>query len=348
MQILITTASGTLDVTNLVPTVKCSGDYQQAARSLNFSVVASAADDSVPVVDCPLGAGVQLREGGTVPFDGFIVSRTKSTQESTLQLSCFDRGLYLKRNKKSYQFTAATPEAITAKVAADFGITVGTLAKTGVPITRIFDRASIYDIIATAYTLASRTTKQAYHIGFRGAKLYVTVKEPDDRTLIICGKSNLIEASTTESIENMVNAVAIYDADGKFVRTVENAEAIQLYGRMQDALKQTETDDQAAQAQKLIDAGGVSQKITVDCLGNAANVTGGTVVVQEPYTGLYGLFYIDSDVHEWKRGQYYNKLVLNFKAMMDEKEAGSLPNASGKKTASPASQVENIYIHKPK
>lgn len=53
------------------------------------------------------------------------------------------------------------------------------------------------------------------------------------------------------------------------------------------------------------------------------------MVVREPYTGLYGLFYIDSDTHEWKRGQYYNKLTLNYNRIMDEQEAGSLPNASG-------------------
>lgn len=76
----------------------------------------------------------------------------------------------------------------------------------------------------------------------------------------------------------------------------------------------------------------MKQTITVDCLGNTANTAGGSVVVREPYTGLYGLFYIDSDVHEWKRGQYYNKLTLNYKRMMDEQEAGSLPNAGGEST----------------
>ena len=341
MQIRITTAKGTYDVTNLVPTVKWSGDYQQAARALDFSVLASASDKSIPVVDCPLGAGVQLLNSGKALFDGFIVSRTKSTEASKIELSCYDRGLYLKRNKASYKFSAATPEAITAKIAADFGFTVGAVAITGVPVSRIFDGTSLYDMMATAYTLAGRTTKKAYHIGFRGAKLYVTVKEPNDRTLIIRGGSNLIAASTSESIEKMVNAVAIYDANGNHVRTVENADTIKLYGRMQEALKQSKTDDKASEAQKLLDDNGVSQKITVDCLGNTANVTGGSVVVQEPYTGLYGLFYIDSDVHEWKRGNYYNKLVLNFKAMMDEKEAGSLPNASGSNTAD---QSDFAYI----
>ena len=85
------------------------------------------------------------------------------------------------------------------------------------------------------------------------------------------------------------------------------------------------------------------QKIIVNSLGNLANITGGTVVVREPYTGVYGLFYIDADVHTWKLGQYYNKLTLNFKNIMDEQEAGSLPNKDGGKTKGATWE----YLYKP-
>ncbi len=101
---------------------------------------------------------------------------------------------------------------------------------------------------------------------------------------------------------------------------------------MQDYLKQPEKEDVTAQAKKLIDDNGEVQKITLNNLGNIANVTGGTVVVREPYTGLYGQFFIDSDVHTWKNGIYLNKLVVNFKNMMDEKDVGALPNKTGSKT----------------
>ena len=105
---------------------------------------------------------------------------------------------------------------------------------------------------------------------------------------------------------------------------------------MQNVLKQADGEDTASKAQKLLDENGVEQKITVNNLGNAANLTGGTVVVREPYTGLYGLFYIDGDTHTWKNGLYLNKLVLNFKNIMDEQEAGSLPNGDGSKTSGTA------------
>lgn len=50
-------------------------------------------------------------------------------------------------------------------------------------------------------------------------------------------------------------------------------------------------------------------------------------MLQEPVTGLYGLCWIDSDTHTWKGGVYTTKLVLNFRNLMDEAEAGKLPDA---------------------
>lgn len=47
-------------------------------------------------------------------------------------------------------------------------------------------------------------------------------------------------------------------------------------------------------------------------------------MLDEPYTGLYGLFFIEADTHTWKNGLYFNKLTLNLKAVMDEKETGEL------------------------
>lgn len=344
LQLIIQSGEKSTNAAPFCPSIRWSGEYRQAARTLSFSLLSSSTDPTIPTIDCPLGASVKLIVGGDVLFDGYIISRTKSTEGNTIDMTCYDRGFYLKRNKAMYKFTAQTPEAIAAQLCTDFGITLGYAAPTGVAISRIFYGGSdtLYSIMQTAYTLAAKTTGKAYHIGFRGDKLYITVKEPDHRTLILQGGSNLITASTTESIENAVTTVQIYSADDTLIRTVEDAERKKLYGRLQEIVKQSKDDDKASEAQKLLDNGGVEQKITVNSLGNIANVTGGTVVVQEPYTGIYGLFYIDSDTHEWKRGQYYNKLTLNFKAIMDEKEAGSLPNATGSKTG--GNQVANGYV----
>lgn len=334
LKLLIKSSGGTTDVSQLAQTITWAGDYQQCARSLDFGLISSPTDKDIPVVKCSLGDAVSLYQDSAELFEGWVFTRQKSTDGKTIDIGCFDRGIYLKNNEASYKFTNTTPEAVTKKVAADFGIAVGEIAVTGFKFNRNFLGETLYNIIDTSYTLASAKTKKKYHIVFKGTKLCVVEKKVTDSTLIIEGGSNLMDATMSESIEDMVNQVVIYDKNDKLVKTVKNAEAIKLYGVMQNYLKQSDSEDTAAKAQKLLDDNGVEQKITINNLGNIANVTGGTVVVREPYTGLYGLFYIDSDTHTWKNGLYLNKLVVNFKNIMDEQEAGALPNATGNKTAS--------------
>jgi hypothetical protein len=333
IQLLIKTGSGTVDANQLAPTITWSGDYQQCARSLNFGILSSPIDKNITSVKCDLGSAVTLIQDNTELFQGHIFTREKSTSGNTIDIECFDQGIYLKRNETTYKFTNTTPEAVTRKVAADFGIPVGEIAVTGFKFSRNFIGCDLYNIIETSYTLASRKNKKKYHIIFHGGKLCVVEKKVTDNTLVIEGGVNLMDATMSDSIENMVNQVAIYDKNDKLVKTVKNAEAVKLYGLMQNYIKQSDGEDTAAKAQKLLDDNGIEQKITVNNLGNIANVTGGTVVVHEPYTGVYGLFYIDADTHTWKNGLYLNKLTLNLKNIMDEKEVGSLPNATGKKTA---------------
>ncbi|MBC8547495.1 hypothetical protein H8711_11220 [Clostridiaceae bacterium NSJ-31] len=319
MELYLANESGGYDVTGLVSTVSVSGDYQQIARTLQASLLSFPTDSRVPEVDCPVGSAVRLTHEGETLFDGYVISRTKSTAANTIDLTCYDRGFYLKRIRTAKKVVDAAPEAVVAELCGEYGIDTGGLAATGVTVSRKFLGQTLYEIIATLYTIAGRTTGEKYHIGFDGDRLCVRAKGPSGRVTVIRGDSNLMDASVTESVENMVNSVAIYNQDGLLQSTVQREGAVQLYGLMQEYLQQA--NDAQTQAESMLSED-PEQKITVNCLGDPSLVTGGCAIVREPYTGLYGLFYIDSDTHTWKNGQYYNRLVLNFKAMMDEKEVG--------------------------
>lgn len=328
LKLILNNKDGTLDISQLTQNIVWSGDYQQCSRSLNFSLLSSPVDNNIPAVKCELGNAVTLMQDNVLLFEGFVFSRQKSTDGNLIDISCYDRGFYLKKNKSSYKFTNTTPEAIAKRVAADYGFEVGEIATTGFKLSRNFLGTSLYEIIQTAYTLASASNKKKYLTVFRGSKLCVIEKKITNTTLVVEGGSNLINTSTSESIENMINQVGIYSEKDKLIRTIKNENAIKLYGVMQDYLQQQQGVDSGKEAQKLLDENDVNQKITIENLGNIANVTGGTVIVHEPYTGLYGLFYIDSDTHSWKNRLYLNKLVVNFKNIMDKKEVGSIPNKS--------------------
>lgn len=328
----ISNGTATTDITQLVQTVTWSGDYQQCARTLEIGLTASPFDLSIPAVSCNLGDIISFYQNDKQLFYGYVFTLQKDTESSVIAVTCYDRGIYLKRNEGTYKFTSMTPEAIAKRVCADFGIEVGSFAVTDIKISRNFVGVSLYGILQTAYTLATESTGEKYMVRFDGQKCSVVKKAVTDQTLVVEGGSNLISASTTDSIANLINQVAIYNGDDKLIGTQKDSESIRLYGLFQNYLKQADGDNATAKAKKIIADNGVSQKITINCNGNIANIAGGTVVIREPYTGLYGLFYIDSDIHTWKRGQYYNKLVVNFRNIMDEQEVGQLPNKDGSKT----------------
>lgn len=334
LSLIVTGQSGSFDVMPLAKQVTWAGSYQQGARKLSFDLISSPYDQTVKAPDLSPGNAVSFFQDSALLFSGMIVSREKATGSSTITASCYDKGFYLLKNQGVYQFLAQTPAAIARRVCSDFGIAVGTLAASSTAVTRNFIGVTLYKIIMTAYTLAAQQDGKAYQIRFFGDKLDVVEIKENDQTLILeCGV-NLQSASATDSIENTVTQVAVYNTDNKVVKTVRNEELIPLYGVIQRAVRQSDGEDAGAEAQKLLDDNGLSQTITVENLGNVACITGNTVVVKEPYTGLYGLFWITSDSHVWKDGQYYNKLSLSYKRLMDEQEAGSLPNKSGSKTAS--------------
>ena len=324
MNIQITTSAGTTDITQLVKTVSWSGDYKQCARTLDFGLLSSVTDKNIPVIPCPLGAGISLSHDGKERFSGHIFTRQKSTEGSIIDLTAIDGGLYVKRNKASYNFTKMTPEAITKRVCSDFGITVGELAATGVILDRNFVTVTLYQIIQTVYTLASEQTGEQYQIRFEGAALSVVEKGVNSETVVITGGSNLMTATVTESIEKLINQVQVVDKSGKVISSKGDSELISLYGLLQEQISQNDKDDMAAKVDKLLADNGATQKITLNNLGDVRCITGNSVVVREPYTGLYGLFYIDSDTHTWKNGLYLNKLVVNYRRIMDEQEAGSV------------------------
>ncbi|MDF2511003.1 MAG: hypothetical protein K0S04_869 [Herbinix sp.] len=334
MSLSISVANGSkiVDITKLVPTITWSGEYQSCARTLEFGIVSSSTDKNVPAVPCELGSIVTFKQDNRTLFVGYIFERQMDTGNSIINIICYDRGIYLKRNEGTYECPGMTPETIVKEICTNFGISMGSVAATGVKITRNFIGVSLYKIIQTAYTLAAEVTGKNYMIRFAGADLTVIEKALDDKTIIIEGGSNLMSASISESISNMINQVTIYNSNDKLIGTQRDTEAIKLYGLMQSYMSQADGEDVTNKAKMLISENGISQKISVNNLGNLANITGGTVVVREPYTGKYGLFYIDADVHTWKSGQYYNKLTLNFKNIMDEQEAGALPNKDGSKT----------------
>lgn len=314
------------DAAQLVQSLTWSGGYARVARTLDFSLACSEVDRALPTVDCPPGTPVRFYRNGALLFDGFVFSRQRDTLSNTVEISCADRGLYLKRSKASYKFRGQTPERIARRVAGDFNIPVGALAATGAPVSRSFPGVSLYKMIQTAYTLAAAATGERYLVRFKGEALEVVAKKQGADTRVIRPGVNLISLTATDSVEKMVNQVQVLDKNGTpRGAPVKDAGAIAAYGLFQETITENKNKSSAGEARRLLEDGALEQKITVQVLGDPAFLSGNCVVLQEPVTGLYGLCWIDEDTHIWKGGLYQCRLVLNFRSIMDEQEAGKLP-----------------------
>lgn len=326
IKLIVTGSGGTTDITQLCQSITWSGDYNACARSLEFNMTVSPSDPYVPAVDVEPGDMVQLFEGSEL-FQGYVFSRQKSTGDNALVVRCVDRGVYLNRNQLSVKYEDTTPEAIAADVCSKLGIPTGELAATGVTISRNFlSGYSAYRIIITAYSLASAENDKKYIAFFKGGKFCVMEKKQDAETLIITGGSNLMSASISESIEKMTNRVQILDKDYKVLDTVEDGSAVSTYGAMTEIL--LDSDTAVTQAACKIADSGLTQKLTVENLGDSRSIAGKMVAVYESFTGMWGLYYIDSDTHTWKNGQHYSKLIINFKNIMDSDQVGQLIETS--------------------
>lgn len=310
-----------MDITDFFRSVDWSGSYRQCGRKLQIELLnARYGDFERP--DVPSGSAVELWEGEQLLFDGQALIHKQNTESSILTVTALDRGRFLSRNEGWYIFRGITPEAATRQICRDFGIEVGDLATTGVKLTRIFAGVPLYQIIATLYTMAGEQTGRRYTIGFVGVRLTIKAKSEGLPTLVIAPGANLMTQTTTVDASKVYTQAAIYSQDGKLIRTLDTPDTKAAYGVFQKVFTQQKGEDVSKEAQAFLEDNDLQQSITVDCLGDVGLVTGEAVALVDAITGAVGRFWIESDSHTWKKHQYFTKLTLNFRNLMDEQSAG--------------------------
>ena len=314
------------DVTTLCRSITWSGDYRNAARTFSFSPVVSADDKHLPEAPTELGGSVRFSVDGTLLMDAYSLTRSRDSLGTSVDVVAYDRGLYLTRNSKTLAVNNQTPEAVAASLAAEFGIQTGEIVSTGVKLRRNFIGVSLYKIIMSLYSLAADQTEKKYAIRFRGAAMEVVEVKQSAESIILQPGSNLLSLTAKEDASKIVNSVALYDDSYTLTGTQQDDASAALYGLMQQAVRASAYDDPAAYAKKLLRENGMQTTITANCIGNTKLITGNTAVVKEPVTGTYGLFWIVSDSHTWRRNVYQTKVTLSLEALMDSQTAGSVPS----------------------
>lgn len=308
-----------VDVTELAQSVTWSGNTGQVGRELQ-ATLAIPKDGSVPPPPLKQGALVTLRSGGVSRFLGPLLGATTDSQSSAVDLSALDRAWYLTQNEGWYKFSKVTPEQALATIAATYGIPLGTVAKTGIAVSRKFPGVSLDKILGTLYTLAAAQSGKRYLLGFDGNGR-LTVRERREAAALTVEAT--MGVTNGWDIAKLQNSVAIRTESGALVRRVEDTASIAMSGRLEHVLMQAKGKDVGAEAKAWLEDHGLQQKLTVQCQGDARLITGEAVELRDTGSGVSGLFWIDADSHCWRNGVYTTKLTLNFRNLMNETKAGS-------------------------
>lgn len=307
-----------VDVTQFVRSLTWSGNYQNCARELSARLIQSHADPYLKVLCTEVASPVTFAIDGKTVFLGYIITEERSTDDTTVTIDCYDKGFYLNQNYLVRQYTGSTAAAITSDVCGELGLSPGSMAEDGSSLSRNFLRGVTgYQIIQTAWNM----TGKKVCIRFEGENLVVKELKQDAETVVIKKASNLLSASAKNSIKGAVTRVALYDKEGKFLSNVDGDVA--TYGVLQKVMIQSDNEDKTAEAQKELDENGYKQTMTVNCLGDVRLITGNTVIVEEPYTGISGLFWIIEDKHEFTGGVWNTRLLLSFEQLTNDTMAGT-------------------------
>lgn len=199
---------------------------------------------------------------------------------------------------------------------------------------------TLYEAIMTGYALAAAQNGNAYMMRVDGNAVSV-IEKGTYIAAVIRGGENLMDASYSESGENITNQVAIYDASGKLKQTVTGDTTT---GVMREIIIESSSRAESiAAANEMIRKNALKRNATVTNVGNAECISGNAVFVYEPFTGLYGKFYIASDMHTWKNGLYTNKLTLAWKATIDAKAAGEAISKGNNKKKTQSEPWDYLY-----
>lgn len=320
----------TIEITSLCSSVKISGSLSSVCRSLDITMGYGIFNTNIPRIDLNAGTLVWAVLDDIEIFRGKIIGNGIKTDD-TLEFQAFDFTWYLKQNEVTFNFSNTIAEDATKAILDKLGIKVGYIYPTGIVINYLIAQKTAYDAIMEIYTQVSKQTGEKFYLwGDKGEVNVTLIGEIAANTIIKpCtglnyADGNLISFEYTETMENMVNRVEIYDSNNNLITAVDSDTSIKdYYGLIQK--NYTKEDDKDYN----IVASGMLHNLDIDIkcqvIGNYNDFfTGNAVKVQVNWINNLKdtIMYITSDSSTWDiaTGTYVQDLTLNLEKTMDQKE----------------------------
>jgi len=314
--------TGGKDISELVECITWSGDTKQIARKVNFTIVKNPNDSNFPQVTISEGDEVFMQmEDGTIIFGGIVFDIDRTASSHTVSYLAYDLMFYINGSDISRVFQT-TPEEITKAICSELEIVCGSIAATGISVYLPCLGESAYKAIMMAYTYASRQNGKKYIPAMTNVNQLSVIEKGQLSGAILTGDYNLTDANYKVSLQGLVNKILIVDEKGNKVTEVVDAESQLKYGTIQKVYKQEKGKDAATEAANMFNGVDASASVAASPSDYRA-VSGYSIIIQEPDTGLYGKFYIESDSHTFANGKTEMQLTLAFENLMDEQEIKS-------------------------
>lgn len=314
------------DITNYITSFTWSGDNNEAARKLEFSIAFNnvTKDSSFVNPNIELGDKVvvkyieslnSLDSKELTLFKGKIWVHNRDTSSYEKRFTAYDDLILLAKSKLNKKFKDSTVLDDIKQVANEWGFNVildkgvtldakGDFIADGMTATEIFTKALSLQTAKDnkKYSIIALDENNNIIIGNNGTKQVANFSLTD--------KTNIISSSHGESIENLVSLVYIADNNGDTTsdNTVKGEWTYNKFGKITEIYKPDEKVDTKTAATQLLHS--VDIEASLSAIGNIYCVAGKSIEIQEE--NLKGKFFIKTDSHTFQNGQHTMNLTLDF------------------------------------
>jgi hypothetical protein len=315
IQLLVVKDKKTIDMTNLVKSVRWSGRKGSSARTITVAMIDDDgyrhARSGINVAD---GNQCVFLVDGKERFRGILMNQNQGDNKQ-LKFKAYDNGIYLANNKDTFVYKNKTADQVFSDVCSRFGIPTGEVAKCSYKIPEFTkSKTTGQDAVLDALSLDYKATGTRHFISSDKGKLSLLQRKDQVISFVVDGDANLYGYSYTKSIESIKTRVKMISKEGTTLAEKSNSSLEQKIGIFQE-IQQPDESLTKAQVKDLV--GSVldtlddpEETLTLNILGDPDVISGKAILVKIPHLDISRAYYVDSDDHTFEDNMHTMSLTL--------------------------------------
>lgn len=315
IQLLVVKDKKTIDMTNLVKSVRWSGRKGSSARTITVAMIDDDgyrhARSGIDVAD---GNQCVFLVDGKERFRGILMNQNQGDNKQ-LKFKAYDNGIYLANNKDTFVYKNKTADQVFSDVCSRFGIPTGEVAKCSYKIPEFTkSKTTGQDAVLDALSLDYKATGTRHFISSDKGKLSLLQRKDQVISFVVDGDENLYGYSYTKSIESIKTRVKMISKEGTTLAEKSNSSLEQKVGIFQE-IQQPDESLTKAQVKDLV--GSVldtlddpEETLMLNILGDPDVISGKAILVKIPHLDISRAYYVDSDDHTFEDNMHTMSLTL--------------------------------------